>query len=199
MCTSAKASVGFNELISYLNDLLKDRSLFPGLDTLLPSSWVKSEDQLQSMSRILSPPISSLPDTCQAVIPFGVSPHNAQGLLSYLHTVGSICHYDQHPSLRNHVFLNPQFLIDLLKALYHHNLKSILTVDSLPLPERHLVTQRELESMLNNLSKNGIASIKLLRLIWAKFGFEEEHDNLMIKLLVSFNFAYIKCENDKSH
>jgi GTPase SAR1 family protein len=197
--TSAKTGLGTPDLIKYINSLLQDRSLFPGLDSLLPSSWVESEDQLQSLGKRHSPPICSQTAAFEAIIPCGISPDNVQGLFSYLHTVGSICHYDQHPSLRNHVFLNPQFLIDLLKALYHHNLKSILTVDSLPLPERHLVTQRELESMLNNLSKNGIASIKLLRLIWAKFGFEEEHDNLMIKLLVSFNFAYIKCENDKSH
>ena len=196
MFTSARTSVGLNNLLGYVNELLQDRSLFPSLDTLLPSSWVKSEDELQSLAKIYSPPIRSLPATREAIVPCGVSPENAQGLLSYLHTVGSICHYDQHPSLRQHVFLEPQFLIDLLKAVYHHQLNSILTMDSIPPSQRSLVTQRELEEMLTNLSENGIASVKLLRLIWAKFGFKEEHDNLMIKLLVSFNFAYVRCDND---
>ena len=194
--TSARTAVGINDLLGYVNELLQDRSLFPGLDTLLPSSWVQSEDQLQSLAKIHSPPIRSLPATCDAIVPCGVSPENAQGLLSYLHTVGSICHYDQHPSLRQHVFLQPQFLIDLLKAVYHHQLNSMLTVDSIPPSQRSLVTQRELEGMLSNLSENGIASVKLLRLIWSKFGFKEEHDNLMIKLLVSFNFAYVRCDNE---
>ena len=196
MSTSARTAVGLNKLLGYVNELLQDRSLFPGLDTLLPSSWVKSEDQLQSLAKIRSPPIRSLPATCDAIVPCGVSPENAQGLLSYLHTVGSICHYDQRPSLRQHVFLQPQFLIDLLKAVYHHQLNSILTMDSIPPSQRCLVTQRELEEMLTNLSKNGIASVKLLRLIWSRFGFKEEHDNLMIKLLVSFSFAYVRCDND---
>ena len=196
MSTSARTAVGLNILLGYVNELLQDRSLFPGLDTLLPSSWVKSEDELQSLAKIHSPPIRSLPATCDAIIPCGVSPENAQGLLSYLHTVGSICHYDQHPSLRQHVFLQPQFLIDLLKAVYHHQLNSILTMDSIPPSQRSLVTQRELEEMLTNLSENGIASVKLLRLVWSKFGFKEEHDNLMIKLLVSFNFAYVRCDNE---
>ena len=196
MSTSARKAVGLNNLLGYVNELLQDRSLFPGLDTLLPSSWVKSEDQLQSLAKIHSPPIHSLPATCDAIVPCGVSPENVQGLLSYLHTVGSICHYDQHPSLRQHVFLKPQFLIDLLKAVYHHQLNSILTMDSIPLSQRSLVTQRELEEMLTNLSENGIAGVKLLRLVWSKFGFKEEHDNLMIKLLVSFNFAYVRCDND---
>ena len=196
MYTSARTAVGLNNLLDYVNELLQDRSLFPGLDTLLPSSWVQSEDQLQSLAKIHSPPIRSLPATCDAIVPCGVSPENAQGLLSYLHTVGSICHYDQHPSLRQHVFLQPQFLIDLLKAVYHHQLNSMLTVDSIPPSQRSLVTQRELEGMLSNLSENGIASVKLLRLVWSKFGFKEEHDNLMIKLLVSFHFAYVRCDND---
>ena len=196
MSTSARTAVGLNNLLGYVNELLQDRSLFPGLDTLLPSSWVQSEDQLQSLAKIHSPPIRSLPATCDAIVPCGVSPENAQGLLSYLHTVGSICHYDQHPSLRQHVFLQPQFLIDLLKAVYHHQLNSMLTVDSIPPSQRSLVTQRELEGMLSNLSENGIASVKLLRLVWSKFGFKEEHDNLMIKLLVSFHFAYVRCDND---
>ena len=196
MSTSAQTAVGLNGLLGYVNELLQDRSLFPGLDTLLPSSWVKSEDQLQSLAKIHSPPICSLPATCDAIVPCGVSPENAQGLLSYLHTVGSICHYDQRPSLRQHVFLQPQYLIDLLKAVYHHQLNSILTMDSIPPSQRSLVTQRELEEMLTNLSENGIASVKLLRLIWSKFGFKAEHDNLMIKLLVSFNFAYVRCDND---
>ena len=72
----------------------------------------------------------------------------------------------------------------------------MLTVDSIPPSQRSLVTQRELEGMLSNLSENGIASVKLLRLVWSKFGFKEEHDNLMIKLLVSFHFAYVRCDND---
>ena len=196
MSTSARTAVGLNNLLGYVNELLQDRSLFPGLDTLLPSSWVQSEDQLQSLAKTHSPPICSLPATCDAIVPCGVSPENAQGLLSYLHTVGSICHYDQRPSLRQHIFLQPQFLIDLLKAVYHHQLNSILTMDSIPPSQRSLVTQRELEEMLSNLSENGIASVKLLRLIWSKFGFKAEHDNLMIKLLVSFNFAYVRCDND---
>ena len=150
MSTSARTAVGLNILLGYVNELLQDRSLFPGLDTLLPSSWVKSEDQLQSLANIHSPPIRSLPATCDAIVPCGVSPENAQGLLSYLHTVGSICHYDQHPNLRQHVFLQPQFLIDLLKAVYHHQLNSILTMDSIPLSQRSLVTPRELKGMLNN-------------------------------------------------
>ena len=194
--TSARTAVGINDLLGYVNELLQDRSLFPGLDTLLPSAWVKSEDQLLSIAKIHFPPIHSLPATFDAIVPCGVSPENAQGLLSYLHTVGSICHYNQHPSLRQHVFLEPQFLIDLLKAVYHHQLNSILTMDSIPSSQRSLVTQRELEEMLINLSENGIASVKLLRIVWSKFGFKEEHDNLMIKLLVSFNFAYVRCDNE---
>ena len=195
MSTSARTAVGINNLLDYVTELLHNRSLFPGLDTLLPSSWVKSEDQLLSLAKIHSPPIRSLSATCDAIIPCGVYPENAQGLLSYLHTVGSICHYDQHPSLRQHVFLQPQFVIDLLKAVYHHQLKSILTMNSITPSQRSLVTQRELEEMLSNLSENGVASVKLLCLIWSRFGFKEEHNNLMIKLLVSFNFAYVRCDN----
>ena len=197
MFTSAKMAVGINHLISYVNELLQDRSLFPGLDTLLPSSWVKSEDQLLSLAKSCSPPIHSLPVTQGAIVSCGVPQEKVQGLLSYLHTVGSICHYDQCPSLKQHVFLQPQFLIDLLKAVYHHQLKSILTIDSILPSQRTLVTQLELEEMLTNLSENGIASVKLLCLIWSQFGFKEEHNNLMVKLLVSFNFAYVRCDNDR--
>ena len=54
MFTSARTAVGLNNLLGYVNELLQDRSLFPGLDTLLPSSWVQSEDQLQSLAKIHS-------------------------------------------------------------------------------------------------------------------------------------------------
>ena len=196
MSTSAKTAVGISNLLEYVNDLLRDRSLFPELDTLLPSSWVKSEDQLLSLGKSCSPPIRSLTATRDVIHRYGIPQENAQSLLSYLHTVGSICHFDQRPNLRQHVFLNPQFLIDLLKAVYHHQLKSTLTMDSISPSQRNHVTQLELEKMLTDLSENGIASVKLLRLIWSRFGFKEEHDNLMINLLVSFNFAYVRCDNE---
>ena len=60
MSTSARTAVDIDDLLGYVNKLLQDRSLFPGLDTLLPSSWVKSEDQLLSLAKSLSPPIRSL-------------------------------------------------------------------------------------------------------------------------------------------
>ena len=141
ICTSARTAVDVNSLLGYVNELLQGRSLFLDLDTLLPSC-VKSEDQLQSLAKTHSPLIRSLPATRDAIIPCGVFPENAQGLLSYLHAVGSICHYDQHPSLRQHVFLNPRFLIDLPKAAYHHQLNSIhvLDMDSIAPSQCSLVT-----------------------------------------------------------
>ena len=87
MSTSARMAVGISDLIDYVAELLQDRSLFPGLDTLLPSSWVKSEDHLLSLTKYHSPPIRSLLAICDAIIPCGVFPENVQGLLSYLHTV----------------------------------------------------------------------------------------------------------------
>ena len=185
------------ELLVYLSELLQDRSLFPGLGTLLPSSWVQSEDKLLSLAKSHPPPIRSLSATCDGISPCVVSQENVQGLLSYLHNVGSICHYDQHPSLRQHVFLQPRYLIELLKAVYHHQLKPILTLDSFPLSQHKLVTQLELEDMLTSLSSNGIVSVKLLCLIWSWFGFKERHNNLMVKLLVSFSFAYVRCDNEQ--
>ena len=167
MSTSSRTGVGVDNLIGYVNELLQDRSLFPGLDTLLPSSWVKSEDQLLSLSKCYSPPICSLPAIHDAIVPCGVSQENVQGLLSYLHTVGSICHYAQHVSLREYVFLQPQFLIDLLKAVYHHDLKAVLTMDRILPSQRTLMTQRELEDMLTNLTEN---MVLLVSNCYASFG-----------------------------
>jgi hypothetical protein len=110
--------------------------------------------------------------------------------------LASVCHYDQYLSLRQQVFLQPQFVTDVLKAVYHHQLKSVLTMDSIPIRQQCLVTRHELEGMLTTLSENGVASVKLLQLIWSRSGFKEEHNNLMVKLLVSFNFAYVRCDNE---
>jgi GTPase SAR1 family protein len=196
MFTSARTAVGINNLVHYVNRLIVDRTTFPEVVTLLPSSWVKSEDQLLLLAKTRSPPICSLTATYDAIVPFGLFQENAQSLLSYLHAVGSICHYDQYPSLRQQVFLQPQFVTDVLKAVYHHQLKSVLTMDSIPIRQQCLVTRHELEGMLTTLSENGVASVKLLQLIWSRSGFKEEHNNLMVKLLVSFNFAYVRCDNE---
>ena len=194
--TSAKTAIGTFQLFLHVTELLMSRSLFPELDILLSSLWVKAEDQLLSLAESHFPPICSLPASHNAITSCGVSEKDVQGLLSYLHSVGSISHYYQHSSLRQHIFLRPLFLIDVLKAIYHHQLKSVYTVDSIPSSQRYLVPQRELNKMLTNLNENGVASVKLLRVIWSRFGFKEEHINIMIKLLVSFNFAYVRCDNE---
>lgn len=68
---------------------------------------------------------------------------------------------------------------------------------TIPHSEAVQVTQRELKRMLDSLTENGTANVRLLRIIWGKFGFKKEHHNLMVKLLVCFNFAYVKCQDER--
>jgi hypothetical protein len=88
MFTSARPAVGIKNLVCYMNRLIVDRTTFPEVVTLLPSSWVKPEDGLLSLAKTRSPPICSLTATYDAIVPFGLFQENVKSLLSYLHAVG---------------------------------------------------------------------------------------------------------------
>ena len=209
MLTSAKSMGGIEELVDCITKILHQPGRLPSVERTMPQSWVRGEDILRLTADMLTPPISTvgeLADLFRNAFYFPSSDPVIQGehfphLLNYLHQVGSLLHYPHHSFLCDFVFLTPQSVVDLLKTLYHHDIKSLNLTEvdkrSALLPRD--VTDAEFETMKSELAENGTVSVDFLRLIFSHFGFNCHHYELLLALLFKFDLAYPKCKDADTH
>ena len=124
-------------------------------------------------------------------------------VLNYLHQVGSVLYYSHHNFLRDFVFLTPQFVVDVLKTLYRHDISSLTltAVDQGKASLQQNVTDAEFEVMNSKrgLTENGTVSINFLQLIFSHFSFNSHHYELLVNLLFKFDLAYPKCKDADTH
>ena len=174
----------------------------------MPLSWVSSEDALRLMADMLTPPITTVQEITElfeeilfydiTFVPT-IDKKHVPHLLNCLHQVGSVLHYSQHSFLRDFVFLTPQFVVDVLKTLYRHDINLLSAVDQGMAHLQHDVTDVEFETMKRDLTENGSISMDFLRLMYSHFGFNSHHYELLVNLLFKFDLAYPKCKDHDTH
>ena len=173
---------------------------------MLPQSWVTGEDALILTADYLSPPITTVPEMSRflSFIAPALANDFMSPFLNYLHQVNSILHFSQHNILRNFVFPSPQFVVDLLKSLYRHNMKS-LTLSSFTEPTSSQsstsrpVSDAEFERMKSDLTENGTVSVDFLRLAWSRYCLQPQHYELLLILMLKFDLVYPKCKDADTH
>ena len=107
--------------------------------------------------------------------------------LRYFKNAGQILFYEDVPGLNEYVFHEPYFIIDLLKACFHHNLTKVLESDS---AFCHSFPGVEFNLMLSQYQQEGLLQKKLLNRLWQKQGLEDQDHNALFKLMILLKLCY---------
>ena len=189
--TSSATYEGVRDLWSLLSQLSEDLDLIPSIDAQLPASWVAVEDYLVGQTV----PIVEVSDVVSASVSHGLTAVGTLHLLKYLHDVGSLLYFSRHVALRHVVFPSSAFVIDLFKAIFHHDHQSLLYEN-----ERFIaqgITRREFNEMKEDLVSNATARVPMLLALWSKIGVSAEHHlEVFLSLFLSFDFAYLAASSD---
>lgn len=105
----------------------------------------------------------------------------------YLRSTGDILYYDHIESLRDVVFLKPQWLVDVMKAMVHHDLARQLQV----LDESQLggLDVRQVQLWGAEFLTRGILDERLLPWLWSELGPDTTDIPELLELLIDLRIC----------
>ncbi|XP_013401509.1 malignant fibrous histiocytoma-amplified sequence 1 homolog [Lingula anatina] len=108
--------------------------------------------------------------------------------LHFLRKTGEVLWFPENSFLLNIVFHNQDVVIDLLKAVFRHDMEDELQYDKAPFRTEYthprFINERE------DLLKRGILSRKMIACLWEKFGLKNTEIDAMIELMLKFDLCY---------
>jgi hypothetical protein len=208
---------GFNELYKRLEEVTSTATLLPTLEAEVPETWQEFEDKLIYSAQVAlgikekprnpqflkdlvvnysSPiPVWSVKSVTSYGLKFGLGTEEVQSVLPYFHQVSSILYFPLYPSLRCTVFGLVSFVIDVLKVIFHHDHVNSLQYDKRFCQHHIAVSPDNFLKMKSDLIHNACLTIPVLLALWSDFELEAEHLDVLLKLLIQFEFAYILADS----
>ena len=106
--------------------------------------------------------------------------------LEYYRAAGHVLYYPDNDVLIDYVFHNKDFILDLLKSCFHHNLKEATDFSALEqtTPALHI------ELMMKQYEQEGLLAIELLRFLWRQYGLEEQEEAAVLEVMKKFHLCY---------
>ncbi|XP_078616170.1 uncharacterized protein LOC144884613 [Branchiostoma floridae x Branchiostoma japonicum] len=173
LCVSSAKSAGLHLLRRHMMESANNTTYFPTLRKILPRTWVDFEQQLRDLRGEVTkasepwrsekgapksqnqgdrPKWLTVADCLQQGQLAGLTADILETVLSYLQQVGTILRYTDIPELKDLVFYDPSGLIDVIKELFHHDLKKVFTNKN-----SYLVgfSNTELKKVREKLSRKG--------------------------------------------
>ena len=135
---SSKKKIGIKDLMEGMKDIITKQK-WEG--QLFPTSWLKLEESVTSLKKSAKNPVIQWNDFKLMAEGVGVPPNSVKDATLFLHTIGTLCYYDDEKSgLDKVVIIDPQFLTDVMSSiitLKHRfaqgtNMEGILFYSQLP-------------------------------------------------------------------
>lgn len=109
--------------------------------------------------------------------------------LQYFSDTGLVLWYFENKALQNVVFHNLEFLINIFKAVFHHDLIGSLNYeDNKPL--QVLFDEVEYRQVISQYQHQGLLSFKLLVHLWDKYDLDAADQEALIELMKKFNLCH---------
>ncbi|XP_031560252.1 malignant fibrous histiocytoma-amplified sequence 1 homolog [Actinia tenebrosa] len=109
-------------------------------------------------------------------------------ILAFFHSIGDVLWYEGKPEIKNFVFHNQSFLIDLLKRIFSERPDELEVRGAVLM--KHGLTSKTLEAARQELRTKGIMSIKYLRGLLDDLDVESKMIDAIMQLLVHFDLCY---------
>ncbi|XP_031556682.1 malignant fibrous histiocytoma-amplified sequence 1 homolog isoform X2 [Actinia tenebrosa] len=167
--------------------------LFPSIGRDLPQSWVVLEEAIKKYRKdIMFPNIPCM--TLEDFQNFALSKANLSGIqvlavLKYLDSVGEIKFYGEIGTDQYSVFLDLQWLCQIVKCLFRHDILEGVGLKYKEEYEEFDMEEIKFDQHVEDLIDNGVLSEILLRCIWKELNLDEKEFQKLIKALVRFGLA----------
>ena len=188
--TSAKDVETTAKFTDFIDKLTDNEKLFPSAGDIVPETWYNFEERVERECRLSQNSLSALKvDFLNKLGPqFSLSNDEVLIVLRYYHQVGTLLYFHQS-RLADVVFGSSKKIVDALKQIFRHNYDVLLYESGTTeiSPERFVKDK-------NELSTNATLSIPLLKALLRGQEFDAESISIFVKMLLSFDFAYVKGE-----
>lgn len=109
--------------------------------------------------------------------------------LEYYHDCGLALWFKDHPKLNSYIFHNLTFIIDIMKAVFHHQLEESLNYeDNLNLQQ--YFQQVEFQEALASYKNEGLLSYRFLSFLWQKYKLDNCDEDVLLEIMKSFDICY---------
>ena len=105
--------------------------------------------------------------------------------LEYYRNAGHVLHFPDNPFLKDYVFHNKDFILQIMQSVFHHNIKK--TTDFSHLSQS---IKLSVDLMLQQCEKEGLLAIELLQLMWQKYGLKKEEERAVLEIMKKFHICY---------
>ncbi|XP_013415104.1 malignant fibrous histiocytoma-amplified sequence 1 homolog [Lingula anatina] len=173
---SSKTKQGIDQLDQYLQELARDRGV------ILPETWFDMVDAV--LRAQLEPPIyldgAGLQRLWTTV--------NADDVMAYMKEAGHVMWFEDSNSLRHTIFHKKEIVLELLKAVFRHDMAEVVNPNTPPYQFRF--TPAKLKEVKEDLLRRGIVSEELLQCLWDDFKMKDQEVNTMRCLLTHLELCY---------
>ncbi|CAH1272324.1 MFHAS1 [Branchiostoma lanceolatum] len=186
---------GIAQLKNTILSFATDQQLFPNVRCSIPKCWdlllglfesaraTNSGNSDNAVPRICLP-FDQVREMGKTV---SLSGENLNSALSYLHETGRILHYKDSPSLRKHVFHNPAALIQVLRAVQHHDVAQLFDPSHSGFD---YLSNSGLQKARENLDKHGLVRTKELKVMLRDHVRTETEVHAVLSLVERFGLCY---------
>ena len=113
--------------------------------------------------------------------------------LDYFHDTGIVLHYSENPVFKQWVTF---FIMDLFKALFHHNITETLDYNTNKIA-RNEFKEQKFQMALTQYAHEGLLNLKLLKLFWYQYNLGAHEHNVLLKLMKRFDICYPVTPDEK--
>ena len=168
----------------------------------IPSSWIELYKQILGakkiylkMAEVFQLYRASSDQTAETSQGASHSEKDARVPLQYFADSNLCLHYEDHPSLKNYIFVDIEFLSTLFKALFHHDITSVIDYENDEKVQAHF-HQGECELEVQRYQKEGLMGKKLLSFLWDHYKLSKDAKTTLIELMESFQLCYSVSKTD---
>ncbi|XP_078697542.1 uncharacterized protein LOC144925429 [Branchiostoma floridae x Branchiostoma belcheri] len=211
--SSAEPTSGLDKLKSHILKTANNTSLFPSVRRILPRTWVEFDQHLRDMRGNGTEEYQSARSTSQ-VGPVqsikskwltreeclkqgqlaGLTADRLEPALSYLQQVGTILRYTDIPELKDLVFHDPSGLIDVMKELFHHDLRSIFNNKN---PRLKSFSNTHLKKIRKNLSSRGFLPREVVIALLGPHATPVGNVDVITSLMEHFGLCYTEWSDEQ--
>ncbi len=203
IATSAKESLGLAGLVQCMNESLE------GSKEVIPQGWFETLQQIQNYKDHGKGSIAfdelegmyyrygasydldvNVDDDVNSNILSDNTRQKCKEFLHYLHDTGMVLWFSNSKPLNEVIFHDREFLVGVLRSIFHHNLREILKYK----PHIQNLTATGFKEHLDNFLNCGILSEALLEHIWDETEYKQNEAlrSYIMELLQSLNLCFEK-------
>ena len=190
---SSSSLKGMDTLFTAIVEMTDNKDVFPQVMRVIPSMWVEVDNYIDDKGYAMPVPMIQWSEYEDEIIEkFGMK-HLLKQITNYLHDIGRIIWFSDHPTLCNYVILRPAWFTELLKPIFRHDFDTLENIID-DIPKQSVLQPSRFEKMKRDVKDMGCVDRDAMRYLLSSVIPTEFSTHLvtMLQLLINdFEFAYI--------